>query len=97
MLNSFPINILVFISGGFADLQRYSYFIIFTSFLHPFSDSRETALYSLITTFFLFFYFLFQYYLFNFVNPRKYLVVIAVFSSKLIYTTLYFKWNDSAA
>ena len=73
MLNSLLINILVFISGGFADPQRYSYFIIFTSFFHPFSDSRETALCSLlITTFFLFFYFLFHYFLFNFVNPRRY-------------------------
>ena len=47
MLNILPVNV-VFISGGFVDLQRYSYFLFLTTFLHSFSDSRETEFCSLL-------------------------------------------------
>ena len=47
MLNTLPTNV-VFISGRLVDLQRYSYFLFFTPFLHSFSDSRETEFCSLL-------------------------------------------------
>ena len=47
MLNTLLINV-VFISGRLVDLQRYSYFLFFTPFLHSFSDSRETEFCSLL-------------------------------------------------